>query len=97
MPRTKMVNGVPTPMTAQEEAERDIEEAAWAASEPARTAARTRLESLDTAISNDTVINTLKSMTAAQFDTWWDNNVTNAAQAIGVLKRLVKLIIFRLL
>ena len=97
MPRTKMVNGVPTPMTAQEEAARDAEEAAWLAGEPARVAERTRLESLDTAIGNDGVIQTLKSMTAAQFDTWWDANVTNAAQAIGVLKRLVKLVIRRLL
>ena len=92
-----MVNGVPTPMTAQEEAERDVEEAAWAAGEPARIAEHSRLESLDTAIGNDGVIQTLKSMTAAQFDVWWDNNVTNAAQAIGVLKRLVKLVIRRLL
>ena len=35
--------------------------------------------------------------TNAQFDMWWDANVTNAAQAIGALKRLTKLVIRRLL
>lgn len=97
MARFKMVNGVPVQMTAQEETARDAEEAAWAAGTAARQAEATRISSLSTAIGGDSVIQSLRSMTAAQFDAWWDANVTNAAQAIGVLKRLVKIIIFRLL
>lgn len=36
MPRTKIVNGKQVALTAQEEAERDAEEAAWAAQESQR-------------------------------------------------------------
>lgn len=37
--RTKMVNGVAVPMGAEENAERDSEEAAWAMAAPLRAAA----------------------------------------------------------
>ena len=95
--RIKMVNGVPTPMPAEEEAARDAEEAAWLAGQAARDAEAARVASLDTAIKNDSVLQNLKGMTAAQFDAWWDNNVTSAAQVIAILKRLVKIVIRRLL
>lgn len=95
--RTKLVNGIVVTMTAEEEAARDAEEEAWAAGQPTRDAIAARIQSLDSAIRGDNIIQTLKTMTAAQFDAWWDANVTTAAQAIAVLKRLVKLIIFRLL
>lgn len=95
--RTKMVNGVPTPMTAQEEAARDAEEAAWLAGQAARDAEAARTASMDTAIKNDGVLQNLKTLSAAEFDLWWENNITNANQAIQVLKRLVKLIIRKLL
>lgn len=64
---------------------------------PEELAEIARRESLRSAIDGDGIIQNLRTMTAAQFDAWWDANVTNAAQAITVLKRLVKLIIFRLL
>lgn len=48
------------------------------------------------ALASDTTLQQLKGMTSAEFDTWWDANVTNAAQAIAVLKRLAKLVIRRL-
>jgi len=97
MSRTKIVDGVSMPLTAAEEAARDAEEAAWAAGQAARDAEAARIDSLDTAITDDNTIQTLKSMTADEFDTWWDANVTSAAQVIGILKRLVKIVIRRLL
>jgi hypothetical protein len=39
----------------------------------------------------------LKAMSAAEYSAWFDQNVTTAAQAIGVLKRLTLVIIRRLL
>ena len=62
-----------------------------------KTTEELRLEELESIIKADTIVNSFKTMTNAQFDTWWDANVTNAAQAIGVLKRLTKLVIRRLL
>jgi hypothetical protein len=52
---------------------------------------------LDAAITGDSVIQQLKAMTNAEFDAWWDANVTTAAQAIAVLKRLARVIIRRVL
>lgn len=92
-----MVNGVPTPMTQAEETARDAEEAAWTAGDAARIAVTARMSGLDAAIAADQTLQSFKSMTATQFDTWWDANVTNAAQVVAVLKRLVKLVVRRLL
>ncbi len=39
----------------------------------------------------------LKAMTNAQFDTWWAANVTNAAQAIAVLKLVARALLRRVL
>lgn len=52
--------------------------------------------SLDSAIATDPTLAAFKAMDNAQFDAWWAANVTNAAQAIGVLKRLAKIVIRRL-
>jgi hypothetical protein len=57
----------------------------------------TREAGLDAAIDGDTTIQQLKAMTNAEFNTWWDANVTTAAQAIAVLKRLARVIIRRVL
>jgi hypothetical protein len=67
------------------------EELAAIAAEAARKA------TFESAIGVDTIIAQLKAMTAAEFDIWWDANVTNAAQAIAVLKRLTRLMVVRLL
>lgn len=58
-----------------------------AATEAARVAA------VDAAIGSDVVVASLKGMTNAQFDQWWGANVTNAAQAITVLKRIARIVI----
>jgi hypothetical protein len=65
--------------------------------DPAKEAERVRLVAIDTTISQDNVISNIKTMTNDQYDTWWAANVTNAAQAIGVLKRLVRVVCRRLL
>jgi hypothetical protein len=72
--------------------------AVYAAHNPAAIPAKqVRDADMDTAIAGDTVVAQLKAMTSAEFDTWWAANVTNAAQAIGVLKRLARVVIRKLL
>lgn len=44
---------------------------------------------------NDAQLAPLRNMTNAEFNAWWDANVTTAAQAIGVLKRLVRVLLRR--
>jgi len=61
------------------------------------TVAQLRAQALDVAIDADTVIQQLKAMTNDEFNTWWDANVTTPAQAIVVLKRLVRVMIRRVL
>ena len=61
------------------------------------TADEVRQEAIDAAITGDTVLGNIKGMTAAQYDAWWAANVTNNAQAIGVLKRVVRVLVRRVL
>ena len=63
----------------------------------AELAEEARIQEINNAVSSDTVVNQLKAMTNVEFDAWWDANVTNAAQAINVLKRLARIIIRRVL
>lgn len=56
-----------------------------------------RKAAIETAIANDTTIASLKAMSNADFDTWWAANVTNLAQALGLLKRLTRVVIRRVL
>lgn len=94
MPLTKIVNGLPVPMTPQEEADIQALWDAAAATIPARQAEDARIADIDTQIAADTfgnpavTIHQLAAMSFADFNTWWNSNVTNAAQAIQVLKRL---------
>jgi len=55
-----------------------------------------RLEDLETEIAGDSVIHNLKAMTNAEYNAWWDANVTTAADARGVLKKLVRVVIRRI-
>jgi hypothetical protein len=63
----------------------------------ARQAEQQRLADLSAALTADTQIQALKAMTNAEFEAWWDANITTAAQAIAVLKRLTRVMIRRLL
>lgn len=56
-----------------------------------------RLTAIDDAIKQDSVIALIKGQTSAEYDAWWAANVTNAAQAIGVLKRVVRILCRRVL
>lgn len=72
----------------------------WNANDERRAAAaveQARCAEFDQVIAGDATIQQLKAMTPAQFDTWWDANVTSAAHAIAVLKRLARVVIRRLL
>lgn len=61
----------------------------------AMAADQLRQESINQAISADTVVAQLKAMTNAEFDTWWTTNVSTAAQAITVLKRITRIVLRR--
>lgn len=52
--------------------------------------------SQEAAAKADNLLAQLKGMDAAQFDAWWEANVTSVAQAIMVLKRLTRLVILKL-
>lgn len=54
-----------------------------------------RLTDIEQTVRGDSQLAQLKVMTNAEFDAWWTANVTNAAQAAAILKKLVKLIIFK--
>jgi chitodextrinase len=56
-----------------------------------------RQADIEAAIQGDSTVAALKAMTNAEFDTWWAANVTNAAQAINVLKRVTRVVIRRVL
>lgn len=62
-----------------------------------QSAEEARQAAVDAAIAGDATIASLKAMTNAEFDTWWAANVTNAAQAIGVLKRVTRVVLRRVL
>jgi hypothetical protein len=94
---TKIVNGVEVVCSDEEEALRLAEDADWAAGQAARQAEAIRLAGVDVAIAADSTIAQLKAMTSAEFDTWWSANVTTAAQAINVLKRVTRVVLRRVL
>ena len=54
-----------------------------------------RLSEFDSAIAADANLQLFRTMSKAEFDAWWTANVTNAAQAIAVLKKLCWLVIRR--
>ena len=97
MARTKMVNGVSVALTSEEEAARDAEEAVWAAGGAARMAEETRRASIHAETNGDAIIDHLKTLTASDIDDWFTANITNAAQAITLLKKLTKIVILKLL
>ena len=75
--------------------------AAAQAATAAETAAQNTPEALATAsikaaVASDTTLAALKAMDNTEFEAWWAANVTNAAQAINVLKRLAKIVVRRL-
>lgn len=59
--------------------------------------AKTVADEAEAAIKQDAVIASIKSMTQDEYNTWWAANVTTAAQAIGVLKRVVRVLCRRVL
>lgn len=83
---------------ADEAAIRTIIEAHLARDHDADDAAEKAVkDEADAAIKQDTVIASIKGMAQDEYDAWWAANVTNAAQAIGVLKRVVRILCRRVL
>lgn len=52
---------------------------------------------VDQAIEKDSLAKTLRDMSSAEFDAWWAANVTDATQAITVLKRITRIVLRRCL
>ena len=71
--------------------------AIYTAAQAAKATEVAQIASVEVSIATDTTIATLKAMTNAEFDTWWSANVTTLAQANGVLKRLARLVLRRVL
>lgn len=93
---TRSVDGESVPLSL-EERQAICDE--WNANEPARVAAiadRSRCSAIENVIATDNIVQQLRAMTNAEFDAWWDANVTNATQAISVLKRLARIVLRRL-
>lgn len=61
-------------------------------SPPAPDPELVRIQEIAQELKNDSVVQQLKTMTKSEFDTWWAANVTNAAQAITVLKKLCNIV-----
>jgi anti-sigma-K factor RskA len=97
----KIVNGIEVDCTAEEIAQREAEEAAILAQQPAVLAEQARLAEIEANISADTFGNPAKTlkqlseMSWTDFNTWWGANVTTAAAAIVVLKRLTYFVLRR--
>lgn len=72
-------------------------EAAWPAVDASTTAEVTCKAAIDAAITADAVLTQFKTMTNAEYSTWFDANITTAAQAITLLKRVTKLVRRKLL
>ena len=51
-----------------------------------------RVTDLINAVKNDAALNTLRTLTPAQIDTYFSNNVTDLPAVINLLKKLVKLL-----
>lgn len=93
MPRFRATAAGPVQFNAQEELDRDAEEAAVAAAAPAVAAEVSRLAAIDATILGDTVLNSLKAMDNAAFSAWWIG--LSAGQKDTALMRLTRLIVRR--
>jgi hypothetical protein len=92
MTRYHQTSNGPVAFTAEEEATRDAEETAWNMNQAAKVSAEAAETTRIAAYKNDTgcidTLNKMSNMTFAEFDAWFDANVTTLAQARVALKRL---------
>jgi hypothetical protein len=92
----KSVNGVLVPMTPEEIAPREADDAAQIAGASARAAERARKRALAEDPETIDLLMRLRTASPAQIDTWLTNNVTNLTEARTVLGMILKLIGSRL-
>jgi hypothetical protein len=76
---TKMVDGNSVPLSAKEVAELEQRDSEWAAGAAVREAEAARLAELSADAAVVDLAKRLANATSAQIDTWFANNVTNAA------------------
>lgn len=62
------------------------------AAQTARDAETQRVSDLINAVKNDNALNALRTMTPAQIDNYFTNNITDLPAVINLLKRLVRLL-----
>lgn len=100
----KIVDGVEVSCTQADIDERAAMDAAWATTRPQRDALASATASIDAAILAETygaaqpaTLAQLKAMDNAAFSNWYNANVTNAAQAMALLKLLTRVIVRRVL
>jgi hypothetical protein len=91
----KLLNGVLVALTPEEEAGILAQRQAAADAAAASTPERQRLAEQQALSKADVQIASLRAMTPAQFDAWFDA-LTNA-QLRELVKRLTRLVLFRLL
>lgn len=76
-------------LTAEEEAARDAEEAAWAAGQLARDAEATRLVGITDDARRAALVAKLRTATAAEISQYVDDEVVDLASARTMLKRIL--------
>jgi hypothetical protein len=89
----KTVNGARIALTADEIAEMQAKDAAWYAEEPARQAAKARIDGLRAATQG--LEERLRTQTSGQLDAYFTANVSSTAQAIDILKTVCKILAVR--
>jgi hypothetical protein len=92
----KMVDGNRVKMTAADIAERKTLDDFWDADAPNRQARKDRRTGLENEPDVQALVDRLANATSQQLDTWFAANVTTPAQAITVLKTVVKVLALKL-
>jgi hypothetical protein len=84
------------PLTAGELAQRTLDQQAHEANQAARTAEKARTDDIADDPDVIALADKLKHATAAEIDTWVNNNVTDLASARNTLKAIIKLLAYTL-
>ena len=92
----KIVDGNRVKMTAADIVERKALDDIWDADAPSRQAKKDRRTELENEPNVQALIDRLANATSQQLDAWFAANVTTPAQAITVLKTVVKVLALKL-
>lgn len=92
----KIVDGVKYPLSDAEIAAKKAHEAEWEAEAPARQAKKDRVTGLQGEPAVQQLAHRIANDTSQQIDDYFASNVTTPAQAIDVLKTVVKVLALKL-